>query len=182
MAAEHGEHGAPQHGTAGLGASAALTRLAALQQDAATVYAAISAANATLESLASQRADAERVLRAAWSHHHAATRALAAHAQAKPGPLAQLLTGFRARREWLARQTELNIAQREAAGPLISARRMVSGIKREFAAQVDARAAAVTALRRLTAECVAVVEEIRLAEISRRESGEPNTSGADQHC
>jgi hypothetical protein len=150
-------------GTADGGASAELTRLAALRRDAAAAYATISAADAALHALAGRRVAAERVLRGALARHQAASRALAAHARAKPGRLAQLLTGFRAGREWFARQADLNAALREASGPLTAARRTVSGVKREFAAQVHARAKAVTALRRLTADCVTVLEEVGLA-------------------
>jgi hypothetical protein len=148
-----------------------LTRLTALRRDAAAAYAAISAADTALESLAGQRVAGERVLRGALVRYQAASRALAAHARAKPGRLAQLLTGFRAGRQWLVRQTDLSAAVREATEPLTAARRMVSGVKREFAAQVRARAEAVTALRRLTAECVTVLEEIGLAETVLEETG-----------
>lgn len=170
--AEHGagesdtaKHGAAEHRAAEHWTRAALTRLAALRREAAAAYAAISAADAALESLAGQRAVGERGLRDALAGYQVVSRALAAHARAKPGPLAQLLTGFRAGREWLARHSDLNVALREATEPLAAAQREVSRVKHEFAAQVQARAEAVTALRRLTAECVAVLDEIGLAEI-----------------
>jgi hypothetical protein len=158
---------------------AAVTRLAALRRDAAAAYAAISAADAALELLAGQRVAGERVLRRALARYQAASRALAAHARAKPGHLAQLLSGFRAGRGWLARQTALNAAVREASGPLTAARRTVSGVKCEFAAQVHARAEAVTALRRLTAECVTVLEETRVAQTGVAETGCGGGGGVD---
>ena len=150
----------------------ALARLAGLRRDAAEAYAAISAADTALEALARQRVAGERVLRQAFSRHQAASRALAAHERARPGLPAQLRTGFRAGRAWLARRADLDVALREAAGPLTAARRAVSGVKREFAAQVHARAEAAGALRRLTAECVAALEEIS--------AERANTPGADQ--
>jgi TPP-dependent trihydroxycyclohexane-1,2-dione (THcHDO) dehydratase len=177
-------------GTGGGAASAALTRLTDLRRDAATAYATISDADAALHALAGQRVAGERVLRHALARHQAASRALAAHARAKPGRLTHLLSGFRAGREWLARQEDLNAAVREAAGPLTAARQTVSGVKREFAAQVHTRAEAVTALRRLTAECVTVLAEIGqretglaetgLDEIGRGDCGGANTACADQ--
>ena len=164
-------HDATVHDGAGEGAaSAAVSRLATLRRDAAAAYATISDADAALQALAGQRVAGERVLRHALARHQAASRALAAHARSKPGRLAHLLTGFRAGREWLARQADLNAVVREATGPLTAARRTVSGVKREFAAQVHVRAEAVAALRRLTAECVTV-----LAEIGHRETGLPGT-------
>ena len=164
---------------------AALTRLADLRRDANAAYAAISAADVALESLAGQRVAGERVLRGALARYQAASRALAAHARAKPGHVAQLRSGFRAGREWLARQTDLTAAVREACEPLAAARRTVSGVKSEFAAQVRARAEAVTALRRLTAECVTVLAEVelektRLQEISRGDRGGADTPRANQ--
>ena len=142
-------------------------------------YAAISDADAALESLAGQRVAGERVLRGALARHQAASRALAVHKRTKPGRLAQLVTGFRAGREWLARQADLNSALLEATVPLTTARRTVSGVKREFAAQVHARAEAVAALRRLTGECVTVLAEIGLGEARPAGTGLAGAGPAD---
>jgi hypothetical protein len=174
---EAAEHVTADGTTAGHGsaASAAITRLAALRRDAAAAYATISAADTALHALARQRVAGERVLRGALARQQAASRALAAHARAKPGRLAQLLTGFRAGREWLTRQADLNAALREASEPLTAARRTVSGVKREFAAQVRTRAEAGAALRRLTADCVTVLEEIGLADTGLADTGLADT-------
>jgi len=160
-------------------ASAALSQLAALRRDAAAAFAAISDADAALNALAGQRVEGERILRHALARHQVASRALAAHERAKPGRLVHLLSGFRAGREWLARQADLNSDVREATGPLTAARRTVSGVKREFAAQVHTRAEAVTALRRLTAECVTVLAKIRLEETGPAETGPRETGFAE---
>ena len=179
MADEHAgrvdraDHTAEGHEAGEAVGGAALARLAGLRRDAADAYAAISAADTALEALARQRVAGERVLRQAWSRHQAASRALAAHERAKPGLPAQLRSGFRAGRTWLTRRADLDVALREAVAPLTSARRAVSAVKREFAAQVHARAEAVRALRGLTAECVAVLEEA---------GGGANTSGAERRC
>lgn len=172
------EHGTVGHGAAEDGVGTALARLAALQRDAAAAYAAISAADAALQALAGERVAGERVLRNAWARYRAASRALARHARAKPGPLTQLVSGFRARREWLAAQADLSAALREATGPLTAARQTVSGVKGEFAAQVQARAEAVTALRRLTAGCVAVLAEIGPGELGLAET-RPGETGLE---
>jgi len=158
---------------------AALDRLADLRRDANAAYAAIAAADAALESLAGQRVAGERVLRGALARYQAASRALAAHARAKPGRVAQLLSGFRAGREWLARQTDLSAAVREASEPLTAARRTVSAVKSEFAAQVRVRAEAVTALRRLMAECGTVLAEVELEKARLQETSRGEGSGAD---
>jgi glutamine synthetase adenylyltransferase len=172
--ADRGDHAGPEHvrGTA-------LARLAELRRDANAAYVAISAADAALESLAGQRVAGERVLRGALARYQAASRALAAHARAKPGRVAQLRSGFRAGREWLARQTDLNAAVREANGPLTAARRTVSGVKSEFAAQVRVRAEAATALRRLTAECVTVLAEVQLEKTQLQTTSPGEGGGAD---
>jgi chromosome segregation ATPase len=141
----------------------ARARLAALQDCAADAYAAITAADAALRALAGRRVAAERELRHAVTRHHAVSRAAAAHARVRPGPLAQLATRFRAGREWRERRAALDAALHETQRPLATARRAVSQVKGEFAAQVHTRAEAVTALRRLTAECASVLEELARA-------------------
>ena len=103
---------------------------------------------------------AEGILRDAVARHHAASRAVTAHHRARPGPLAQLVTWFRAGREWRERQAAVTAAVTDAELPLTTTRRMLTQVKAEFATQVQARAEAVTELRRLTAECAATREEI----------------------
>jgi hypothetical protein len=141
-------------------AATARARLALLRDSAAAAYAAITAADAVLCGLAEHRVAAEGVLRHAATGHHAASRAVTAHQRAKPGPLAQLATWFRAGREWRERQAELAAAVAGAELPLAGARRTLSQVKGEFTVQLNARAEAVAELRRLTAECAAVIEEI----------------------
>jgi hypothetical protein len=161
------------------------TRLAAprtlrtLQDSAADAYAAITAADAVLRAIAERRVAAERELRHAVARHHAASRASAAHAGARPGPFAQLATRFRAGREWRERRAALDAARHEAERPLAAARRMLSQVKGEFAAQVHARAEAVTALRRLTAECAAALEELAREEGRQAECLSPEPLDAD---
>jgi hypothetical protein len=141
-------------------ASAARARLALLQDSAAAAYAAITAADAVLGVLAEHRVAAEGVLRRAATGHHAASRAVTAHQRARPGPLAQLATWFRAGREWRERQSALAAAVADAELPLAEPRRTLSQVKAEFAVQLNARAEAVAELRRLTAECAAVRAEL----------------------
>jgi len=141
-------------------ADAARARLALLRGSAAAAYAAITAADAELRALAARRVAAEGILRHAAAGHHAASRAVTAHQRPRPGPLAQLVTWFRAGREWRERQAALVAAVADAEQPLAAARRTVSQVMAEFAAQVNARAEAVTELRRLTAECAVARDEI----------------------
>jgi hypothetical protein len=163
----------------------ARTRLAAqrtlrtLQDSAADVYSAITAADAALRALAERRVAAERELRHAVARHQAASRASAAHARTRPGPLAQLTTRFRAGREWHARRAALDAVLHEAQRPLAGARRTLSQVKGEFAAQVQARAEAVTALRNLTAECAAALEELAREEGRQAECSPPEPLDAD---
>lgn len=152
--------GAEDEKHADRGADAARARLVLLQDRAAAAYAAITAADAVLRVLAEHRVAAEGVLRHAATGHHAASRAVTAHQRAKPGPLAQLATWFRAGREWRERQAELAAAVAGAELPVADARRTLSEVKAEFAVQLNARAEAVAGLRRLTAECAAVIEEL----------------------
>ena len=136
------------------------TRLAVLQEAAAEAYAAITAADDNLRDLAACRVAAEGIARDAVARHHAASRAVTAHQRARPGPLAQLVTWFRAGREWRERQAAVTAAVADAELPLAATRRALTQVKAEFATQVQARAEAVTELRRLTAECAATREEI----------------------
>jgi hypothetical protein len=133
----------------------AQARLPGLRRDAATSYAAITAAEDTLGALADQRVAAERSLRAACHQYHAAAQALDAHARAKPGLRASLSTRFRARREWRAGQRVLDAALRDRAASVNAARRAIGAVQERFAAAVRARAHSAAALRRLTAECAA---------------------------
>lgn len=157
----------------------ARARLAALQDSAADAYAAIAAADDALRALAERRVAAERDLRHAIARHHAASRAAAAHARVRPGPFAQLATGFRAGREWRERRAALEAALHEAQRPLATARRALFHVKGEFAAQVHARAEAVTALRRLTAGCAAALAEIAAEEGRQAERLPPELLDAD---
>jgi hypothetical protein len=141
-------------------ADAVRTRLALLQDAAAEAYAAITTADDNLRDLAACRVAAEGILRVAVARQHAASRAVTAHQRARPGQLAQLVTWFRARREWRERQAAVTAAAADAELPLTATRRMLTQVKAEFATQVQARAEAVTELRRLTAECAATREEI----------------------
>jgi hypothetical protein len=141
-------------------AGAARTRLAVLQGRAAEAYAAITAADAELRDLAACRVAAEGMLRDAAARHHEASRAVTAHQRARPGPLAQLVTWFRAGRKWRERQAALTAAVADTELPLTAMRRVLSQVKAEFATQVQARAEPVNELRRLTAECAATRKEI----------------------
>ena len=141
-------------------ADTARARLALLQDRAAAAYAAITAADAVLRVLAEHRVAAEGVLRHAATGHQAASRAVTGHQRAKPGPLAQLATWFRAGREWRERQAALATAAAAAELSLADPRRTLSQVKAEFAVQLNARAEAVAELRRLTAECAALLEEL----------------------
>jgi hypothetical protein len=141
-------------------AEAPRARLAALQRDAADAYTAISAAEAALGDVAARRVAAERVLRHAAAVRQAAARAAAAHARTRPGLLASLVSGLRARPRWRRRQAALDAAVTEADRPLADARRALAPVGDEFAAQVRARGDAAAALRRLTAECAAARAEL----------------------
>jgi hypothetical protein len=141
-------------------ADAARTRLALLRGSAAEAYAAITDADAGLRALAACRVADEGRLRQAAARHHAASRAVTAHQRARPGPLLQLVTWFRAGREWRERQAALVTDAADAELALTDARRGLSQVKADFATQVHARAEAVTELRRLTAECAAARDEV----------------------
>jgi chromosome segregation ATPase len=144
-------------------ATLALTRLTGLRQDAAAVYASITAVEDTLRTLAGQRVTAERSLRAVWHRYGAAVKALEAHARAKPGLRAQLSSRFDAGREWRARQAKLEAALRDRAVPVDAAQRELAQVQAQFAAAVHAQAEAAAMLRRLTAECAEAQEEIARA-------------------
>ena len=107
-AADAGRARRPVDGDAGAdvdaGAGAASARLADLQRGAAEAYAAITMADEALRVLAGQRVTAERALRRAAARHQAASRAVAAHARGKPGPLARLATEAGAVRLWRERR------------------------------------------------------------------------------
>jgi hypothetical protein len=144
-------------------ATLALTRLTGLRQDAAAVYASITAVEDMLRTLAGQRVTAERSLRAVWHPYRAALKALEAHARAKPGLRAQLSTRFDAGREWCARQAELEAALRDRAVPVEAAQRDLAQVQALFAEAVHARQDAAATLRHLTAECAEAQEEIARA-------------------
>src|SRR6266702_2539022 len=133
MGAEDGKH-ADREG------DAARTRRALLRGSAAEAHAAITAADADLRALAACRVAAEGILRQAAARHHAAARAVTAHQRPRPGPLVQLVTWFRAGREWRERQAALVAAVADAELPLAAARRTVSRVMAEFAGQANARA------------------------------------------
>ncbi len=141
----------------------ARARLADLQLCAAEAYAEISLADDALRALARRRMTAERDLRLAAVRHHAAERAVAAHARARPGPVAQLVTRFRARTQWRQARTPLDAALADAERQLQAARRVVSAVKRDFTARLAVRATAAARLRRLTAECGAALARIAAA-------------------
>jgi hypothetical protein len=125
--------GADDEKHAGPGADAARTRLALLQDSAAGAYAAITAADAVLRVLAERRVAAEGALRHATARHHAASRAVAAHARVRPGPVAQLASRFKAGRHWRERRTALAAAVADAERPLADALRALAQVKGEFA-------------------------------------------------
>lgn len=154
-----GEHADNGH-RAGNAAEAAMVRLAALQDEAAEAYAAITAADAALRAIAARRVVAERVARAAAARHHRAARAAAAHTRTRPGPLAQLASRFRAGQAWRAERSALDAALAATQRPLADARQTLAQVKDEFTARVRVRADAAAALRRLTAECAAARAEI----------------------
>lgn len=141
-------------------AALAVSRLAALREEAAAAYDEITAADGALRALAGKRVEAERSLRAAWHRYRAVASALEAHAKAKPGLRASLATRFSARRVWHERQALLAGAVRDYAAPVEAARQAVAAVQAEFAGAVQARADAVAALRRLTVECAAALDAI----------------------
>src|ERR1700722_19609966 len=155
------EHTGPP-GDSGLAgpADAARALLAGRQHKAAEAYAAITAADGALRLAAGHRVSAERAARPAAGPHAAAARAAAAHARARPGPLAQLGTGFRAGREWRRQRPALEAALAAAETQLTAAGQALSAAKDEFTVRVAARAAAAATLRRLTAECAAARAQI----------------------
>jgi len=136
-------------------ADSARGRLAALQQDAAAVYAVIAQADENLRRLAVRRVAAERDLRLWGTRHLVAAKVAAAHALDRPGPFAQLTTRFRAGQEWRARQNAIEAVIAETDGSLGAAQHALNAVRAEFAVTVQARADAVARLRRLTAECAA---------------------------
>jgi hypothetical protein len=150
-------------------ADRARARLAALQEQAGTAYDAISAADTELRVLAARRVAAERVLRHDAAGREAAARALAAHDRARPGVGAVLASRLRALDGWRAGREPLAAALAEVDRELALSRRAVAEAKDAFAARVGLRAESVTELRRLTAECAAVTEEI----ITLSAAGEP---------
>jgi hypothetical protein len=168
---------APDSGHAASAADAVRARLAARQDEAADAYTAITAADAALRPLAQRRVAAEQLLRHAAARHHAASRAAAAHARARPGPLAQLRSRLRARSAWRARDAGLQAALTQTQPPLAEARQALSLARDAFAAQVRERAEAVTALRRLTAECAAAREELLAGRKQAAPSGETGPGG-----
>src|SRR5690349_9363719 len=111
------------------GADAARARLADLQRSAAEAYAAIAAADEALRILAGQRVTGEQALRLAAARHQVAVRAVAAHARARPGPLAQLATRFRAGREWRWQRPALDADLVTAERQLSVARQALSEVK-----------------------------------------------------
>jgi hypothetical protein len=159
-----GGRGDGGRGDGGRRADAARARLGDLQQSAAEAYAAIAAADDALRVFALRRVAAERGLRLAAARHAAASRAAAAHARARPGPIAQLATGFRARREWRQQQPAFAAALTAADRQLGTARRALSEAKDDFTARLAARAAAAATLLRLTAQCAAERAEIAAAD------------------
>ena len=167
-------HARPPRDASGAGSTdAARALLADLQHGAAEAYAAITAADEALRAAARHRVTAERALRLAAGRHAAATRAMAAHVRARPGPFAQLASWFRAGREWRQRQPALDAALAAAERQLAMARQALSAAKDDFTARVARRAAAAATLRHLTAECAAA-----RAQIAARGGG-PAANGAD---
>jgi hypothetical protein len=150
---------------------AARARLAGLQHAAAEAYAAIAAADEALRVAARHRVTSERALRLAAGRHAAASRAVAVHERARPGPFAQLATWFRAGREWRQRQPALEAGLAGAEGQLAVARQALSAAKDDFTARVAGRAAVAATLRRLTAECEAARAQIAALDGSRYAAG-----------
>ena len=141
-------------------ADSARARLAALQDEAARVYAAICAADEALRVLAARRVAAERDVRALGATHLAATQAAAAHALDSQGPLARLAGRFRGGSKRRAGQDAIQCLLAGLDGPLTAARLALAQVKGEFTAQLAARAELAATLRGLTAECAAAQEEL----------------------
>jgi hypothetical protein len=140
--------------------AAAGARLTVLRASAAGAYDAIVAAEEAQGILAGRRVAAERVLRHVAMLHRIAARAAAAHARARPGPVALLATRLRAGREWRERRAILEQALTDAEQLLADTQRALAEVKAEFAARLAARAEAVTELRRLTDACAAARDEL----------------------
>jgi phosphate uptake regulator len=143
--------------------AAAGARLAVLRASAGGAYDAIVAAEDALGVLAGRRVAAERVLRDVAMLHRVAARAAKAHAQARPGPVALLASRLRAGREWRERRAILAQALTDAEQLLADTTQALADVKQEFAARLQARAEAVTELRRLTEECAAARDELAAA-------------------
>lgn len=173
LAACAGHARPPRDSGGAMSADTARALLAGLQQGAAEAYAAITAADEALRVAARHRVTTERALRLAAARHAAATRAVAAHARARPGPFAQLASCFRAGREWRRRQPGLEAARTAAERQLAMARQALSAAKDDFTAQVARRAGVAATLRRLTAECAAA-----RAQIAALDSSGPSADGA----
>jgi phosphate uptake regulator len=142
---------------------AASARLAVLRASAGDAYDAIVAAGDALGVLAARRVAAERVLRDVAMLHRVAARAAEAHARTRPGPIALLASRLRAGREWRERRAILTEALTDAEQLLADTRQALADVKQEFAARLQARADAVTELRRLTDECAAARDELAAA-------------------
>ena len=168
------EHTEDRH-RADRAAETAQALLAVLQARAAQAYAAITAADEVLRAYAEHRVPAERTARLAAARHHLASRAAAAHAQTRPGPVTELITLFRAGREWRASQAALQDALAATERPLADARRTLEQVKHSFAGQVRARADAARTLRHLTAECAALRQEIAAADRPATDRGPGDT-------
>ena len=138
----------------------AAARLTVLRSSAGDAYDAIVAADDALGVLAGRRVAAERVQRDVAMLHRVAARAAEAHARARPGPLAVLASRLRAGREWRERRSVLAEALRDAEQLLADTQQALADVKQEFAARLQARAEAVSELRRLTEECAAARDEL----------------------
>jgi phosphate uptake regulator len=145
------------------GRDAAGARLAVLRASAAGAYDAIVAADDALSVLAGRRVAAERVLRGVAMLHRVAAQAAAAHARARPGPVALLASRLRAVREWRERRDILAEALTDAERLLADTRQALADVQHEFAGRLRARDEAVTELRRLSAACAAAREELAAA-------------------
>ena len=160
--------------------AAAGARLAVLRASAAAAYDVIVAADDALAVLAGRRVAAERVLRHVAMLHEVAAGAAAAHARARPGPVAVLRSRLRAGREWRSRRDILAQALADAEQLLADTRQALAEVKDEFAARLHARSCAVAELRRLTGECAAARDELapaagedELASAAGEAAGEP---------
>jgi chromosome segregation ATPase len=165
LAACAGHH---RHARRAGSADEARARLADLRHSAAGAYAEITAADDALRVIARRRVTTEQDLRLAAGRHHAAEHAVAAHAQARPGPVAQLATRYRARTQWRQARPALDAALADAERQLRTARQALSEVKHDFMARLAVRAAAAAKLRRLTAACAAARSQIAAAEGNSR--------------